>query len=145
MVLGVENPARDADEGEGQRDAHRECLDLLREEAFRSEKIGALECERWARAEDRREAASIAGRERRSSRESTASGMATSGGERERDRDLDREAERSGSSSLGVASSPSAPHPTPHATLSTLAMLQRRAIERSRHPSKILSAPLPMP
>lgn len=123
---------------------------MLRLDALADEvKMGALDCERLALEEDRREAASSAGLDLGSSCcQSEISGIESSAG-RDRERDCEVDAlshcsSRSSSDSPWVASSPSAPQPTPHAISSTMAMVHLFEIWRSRQPFKIRSAPRPI-
>ena len=104
---------------------------------------GARERERCAREDERRAAASTdgCGCSAASAGQSVAGGtISSSSAGRVRD------AARAGvsSSCAACASSPAAPHPTPHATSSTIAIVQRSAGAFSKQPCRIRSAPRPM-
>jgi len=124
-----------------------ECCEMLRLNILPLDEdrlgvTGARDKERWARELRRRDATSIEGFERRSTRcQSGFSGKLSSDC-----RELEHEGEdvddvneelhdsNSSSESAGVTSSPSAPHPMPHATSSTMDIVHRLAIEGLRQP-----------
>lgn len=149
-LLNTEMAVTEGDDALECRETLRFSMGLTEED--RLVMIGARESDRLIRDEDRRDAASNDGRDRCSSCcQSGLSGITTSRGRRERERDGDltflfrARVWNSSSESAGVTSSPSAPQPIPQATSSTIAIVHRVAVDRSRQPCSTRSAPRPMP
>ena len=128
-------------------DGGQESREMLRPSIFDVlASTGARNRERSTRDDERLRAASNEGLDVSSSCHSGVLGTMTS-------TDCEQDAEDcvgdffrsvSRSSSVMGGTSPSSPHPTPHATSSTIAIVQRVETERSRQPLRIRSALRPM-